>query len=304
MIKPFNLQTVVVTGANSYIGLNFIKFCLDCKINVRAFCRNPDALPSNFITSNYLKAFSYSLNTTSNLNFENVDAIIHLAHERIHGARMRFHRDPNFLGAQHIIKQARYYGIKNVIYLSSHLAHQTTLSQYGKSKLNCEKLFIDNGHIAVKAGMVFGGEAQGFYKLLLDKLKSKKIMPIICASAPIYPIHIKDLTYALLTIIKLNHKTKQLYCLGERHSIKLKFFFYHLTFKYYNKKIIFISFPATIIYLITYVAGYFSGFFNTIFERIAGVLSLTDMSTEEIIDQNNKQQLKETKNFFQDRIYK
>ena len=74
MIKFFNLQTVVVTGANSYIGLNFIKFCLDCKINVRAFCRNPDALPSNFITSNYLKAFSYSLNTTSNLNFENVDA--------------------------------------------------------------------------------------------------------------------------------------------------------------------------------------------------------------------------------------
>ena len=70
------------------------------------------------------------------------------------------------------------------------------------------------------------------------------------------------------------------------------------------KPILFISLPATIIYLITYVAGYFSGFFNTIFERIAGVLSLTDMSTEEIIDQNNKQQLKETKSFFQDRIYK
>jgi len=299
MIKSFNFQTLAVTGANSYVGLNFIKFCLDCKINVRAFCKNPDVLPLNFIKSNYLEAFSYSLDATSDLNFKNVDAIIHLAHERIYGARMNFRRDLNFLGAKHLIQQAKYHEIKNIIYLSSHLAHQTTLSQYGKSKFNCEKLFIDNGYIAVRAGMVFGGQPHGFYKLLLEKLKSNKIIPIICASAPIYPIHIEDLTKALLALIKLDHKNKQLYCLGEKRSTKLKLFFCHLAFKYYNKKIICISFPATIIYLLTYVVSYFNGFFNKIFERVAGALSLVAISTEESIDYNDGQNLRKTKIFFQ-----
>ena len=299
MIKSFNFQTIAVTGANSYIGLNFIKFCLDCKINVRAFCRNPDVLPRNFIKSNYLEVFSYSLDATSDLNFENVDSIIHLAHERIYGARINFRQDPNFLGAKHLIQQAKYHRIKNIIYLSSHLAHQTTLSQYGKSKLNCEKIFIDNGYIAVRAGIVFGGQPHGFYKLLLEKLESNKIIPIICASAPIYPIHIEDLTNAILALVKLDHKNKQLYCLGEKHSIKLKLFFCHLAFKYYNKKIICISFPATIIYLLTYVVSYFSGFFNKIFERVAGALSLVAIPTEESIDHNDDQNLRKTKIFFQ-----
>ena len=48
MNKPLNLLTVAITGANSYIGQNFIKFCLNNKINVKAICRNPDKLNINF----------------------------------------------------------------------------------------------------------------------------------------------------------------------------------------------------------------------------------------------------------------
>ena len=72
--------------------------------------------------------------------------------------------------------------------------------------------------------MVFGGEAYGFYKSLLKTLKSKKVLPIICANAPIYPIHIEDLMNIMLMLSKFTHNTKKLYCLGEKHSIKLNFF--------------------------------------------------------------------------------
>ena len=298
MIKSFNPQTIAITGANSYIGLNLIKFCMGKKINVRAFCRNPDALRLELANSAHLEIFPYNLDKRSELNFKKVDSIIHLAHERTYGARMNFNQDPNLMGATHLILQAKIHGIKNIVYLSSHLAHVTTLSQYGKSKFNCEKFFINNGHTALRAGMVFGGEAYGFYKSLLKTLKSKKVLPIICANAPIYPIHIEDLMNIMLMLSKFTHNTKKLYCLGEKHSIKLNFFLSRLAYKFYNKKIIFISLPGKIICLLTNALGYFNGFFNSIFERVAGALSLINLHTEESIDQNRNYKLIKTRIFF------
>ena len=105
MNKPLNLLTVAITGANSYIGQNFIKFCLNNKINVKAFCRNPDKLNINFAKGDYIKVFPYSLEKNSSMILEEVDTIIHLAHERVYGARMNFLSDPNFYGAKHLIEQ-------------------------------------------------------------------------------------------------------------------------------------------------------------------------------------------------------
>tara|TARA_B100001123_G_C15073479_1_gene932566 strand:+ start:88 stop:996 length:909 start_codon:yes stop_codon:yes gene_type:complete len=290
-------QSIAITGANSYIGLNFIKFCINKKIKIKAFCRNPNSFSEDLKKNPYFESFTYALNSTSGLELKNVDSIIHLAHERVNSPRIHLNTDPNLEGAKYLIEQCKINGIKNIIFLSSHLAYKETLSQYGKSKFACEKIFIDNGHTVVRSGIVFGGTALGFYKTLLLNLKSKKFFPIICANAPIYPIHIKDLMNNLIELTKTKHKIKQLYCLGQTHSVKLVFFLTCLASKYCNKKIVFFSLPGKMIYLLMYIASYFSGFFNKIFERVSGALSLINLSTEESIDEKDSNKLKETKDF-------
>ena len=42
------IKKVVVTGANSYVGVNLIKSCIKKKIHVIAFCRNKKLLKTTF----------------------------------------------------------------------------------------------------------------------------------------------------------------------------------------------------------------------------------------------------------------
>tara|TARA_B110000438_G_C15758532_1_gene626223 strand:+ start:496 stop:1413 length:918 start_codon:yes stop_codon:yes gene_type:complete len=297
MNEHLKLKSIAITGANSYIGLNFINFCIDKSIKVKAFCRDPDSFSHNLKKNSYFEALPYSLILKSKIELNDVDAVIHLAHQRFTCSRIKIDADPNIEGAQNLIAQSKINNIKNIIFLSSHLANKETLSQYGKSKFNCEKLFIKNGYTVVRTGIVFGGIESGFYKTLLISLKSHKFYPIICANAPVYPIHIKDLINNLIILATKKNKTKQLYCLGQKNPVKLVFFLTRLAIRYYNKQIVFIYLPGRIIYLLTYVVSYFSGFFNKIFERVSGVLSLTNLDTQDSIDQNDKNKLNETNSF-------
>ena len=53
------------------------------------------------------------------------------------------------------------------------------MSDYGKSKLNCENLFKKSKFKVIKAGFIFGGKPCGFYGHLVGNLAKKKILPIV-----------------------------------------------------------------------------------------------------------------------------
>ena len=55
------IKKVVVTGANSYVGINLIKLCIKKKIHVVAFCRNKNLLKKIFKKSKFLTFFHYEL---------------------------------------------------------------------------------------------------------------------------------------------------------------------------------------------------------------------------------------------------
>ncbi len=298
MENSFKVEKIAITGANSYVGINLIKECIKKKITVHAYCRNPEELSKKIDNYDYLKTFKYKLDDNFIFNFEKIDAVIHLAHERISQPRFKFKSDPNIIGTQNLIDQASKFNLKNIIYLSSHLAHSKTLSQYGKSKFNCEKYFNDKNHVIVKSGIVFGGEPLGFYKLLIKNLKNSKIMPIIFPNAPVYPIHVNDLCKILLHLADPYKRTKNTYYVGLSHPTKLRDFFYRLSVKNFNKKIKFFPLPGNLIYFISLITGYFISFFNSIFERVAGISSLIIVSTEKNLNNSDEKFLNETKSFF------
>jgi len=293
-----SIKSIAVTGANSYIGINLIKNCINKKIVVKAYCRDPSKLTEIINNDEFLKANKYNSYENNNYNFEKVDAIIHLAHHRIKISRIKFDKDTNITAANNLINQANYFNIKKILYLSSHLAHEKTLSQYGKSKLDCERFFIKNNFTVVRSGFVFGGTELGLYQNLLRQIRKNKILPIIFPNSPIYPIHVDDLSNALINIIQIKDSNKKTYCLGNKNFVKTKEFFYQLGIRYCNKEIKFLFLPGNILYFITFITGYYSGFFNTIFERVAGLKSLVKLITNEYIDESSIDYLKKTKSFF------
>jgi nucleoside-diphosphate-sugar epimerase len=281
-MKTEKIKTLAITGASSYIGKNLIRLCLDNDINVKAFCRDISKFDKNFLSNKNLSIFDYEVSKKNILEFNNVDGIIHLAHERVTFPRKDIKEDNNVLAAHEIIENAKKYNINRIIYLSSHLAHSETYSQYGKSKLLCERIFLKNNYIVLKAGFVFGGEISGFLEILISQFKNK-IFPIIFPNAPIYPIHVDDLNRSLLLILNMTNQLKDKYTLGLKVPIKLKDFFNKMCVKYCSKKINLIILPGNIIFKLSYIIGYFSSIFNKIYERTAGVKSLIVLDTDKQI---------------------
>tara|TARA_B100001559_G_C16465164_1_gene606159 strand:+ start:144 stop:1043 length:900 start_codon:yes stop_codon:yes gene_type:complete len=281
-MKLEKIKTIAITGASSYIGKNLIRLCLENDIKVKAFCRDIKKFDKNFLNNKNLSIHDYEISKKNILELNNVSGIIHLAHQRVSCSRRNISEDNNILAAQELIEKAKEFNINRIVYLSSHLAHNETYSQYGKSKLLCEKIFLQNNYIVLKAGLVFGGEVSGFLKILISQFK-KKIFPIIFPNAPIYPIHVMDLSNSLLLVLNTNNQLKNKYILGIKMPVKLKDFFNKMCVKYYGKKINFITLPGNIIFNVSYIIGYFSSIFNKIYERSAGVKSLIVLNTDEQI---------------------
>ena len=123
------MKKVVVTGANSYIGVNLIKLCIKKKIHVIAFCRNKILLKATFKKSKFLSFYHYELTKKIEFNFTKIDTIFHLAQERMKICDKNFTKNSNIVAAKNLIKVISVSKKTNIVYLSSHLAYGGTLSK-------------------------------------------------------------------------------------------------------------------------------------------------------------------------------
>ena len=291
------IKKVVITGANSYVGINLIRLCIKKKIQVVAFCRNENLLRTIFKKSKFLTFYHYELTKKIDYDLKNIDTIFHLANERAKGFKECLKEDNNIIAARNLIKAVTNYKKIRVIYLSSHLAYDKTLSNYGKSKYKCEKFLVKQGSIIIKAGFIFGGKPFGLFKRLKDHLRKMSIIPIIFSTSPLYPIHIDDLNETLISIASNKKYKKKIFTLGQKNFIDFREFFKIFCLKYFNKNVLFIPLPGVIIYFITFVLSYFNEFFFNIKERVAGVKSLSEVNTNNNILELKKKYLINTNNF-------
>ena len=291
------IKKVVVTGANSYVGINLIKLCIKKKIHVVAFCRNKNLLKKIFKKSKFLTFYHYELTKEVKFNFKKIDTIFHLANERMKIYKKNLKINHNIIAAKNLIKAISTSKKTNIVYLSSHLAFNGTLSHYGRSKFECEKILFNKGSTIIKAGFIFGGKHLGLFKDLIDYLNKIQLMPIIFPTAPIYPIDVNDLNEMLILFACNRKYKKKIFTLGNKDSIKIKKFFQLIGLRYLNKNIIFIPLPGKFIYLITLLLSYFSEFFFNINERVAGIKSLPIINTNINALKYKKKYLINTSNF-------
>lgn len=187
MPKP----TVVITGANGFLGSALVKHFVNKGWSVIGLVRNPKQQSKPGV--NY---FAYDLaNPFDNNIFKNADYLIHTAyikHDRNHPDSFK----TNTYGAKRLLQAAAKFKLKKVLFLSSMSAHDQAVSVYAKQKLAIEKLFNEANGISLRPGLILGDG--GIVKQMAKFMKQRRIVPLIGGGQqPVQIIAIYNLVQAI-----------------------------------------------------------------------------------------------------------
>lgn len=109
--------------------------------------------------------------TVSSRIFEEIDYVIHCAHDFSPGAL-----EQNVEGTRRIFEAAKSSGVPLQAFVSSYSATPSSLTEYGRAKFKLEKFFEENAGIILKPGLVLGSGGLG--GRMLNVMRKSWIFPI------------------------------------------------------------------------------------------------------------------------------
>ena len=128
--------------------------------------------------------------------FERQDAVIHCAHDFTPGAH-----DANVAGTKAWMETAAALGVRQQIFLSSHAARADAAAEYGRTKHEIERLFLDRGYTVLRPGLVTG--AGGLYARQRAALLRTRVVPMLGSGRqPVAAISIADFLAAATLVLE------------------------------------------------------------------------------------------------------
>ena len=186
--------TVVLTGANGYIGKHLTMALLAEGFRVRALVRTPAALkPREGGT-----AFPYRLEEPPpQAAFEGAAAVVHAAYDPS-GA---LSENAELEAAKSLLAEARRCGATKFVFLSSIEARPGGASAYARRKRAIEQVVLAQEGIVVRPGLVYGGDAGGLFATLDNVAKRAPLIPAFLPAPRVQPIHVADLCHGICRCI-------------------------------------------------------------------------------------------------------
>lgn len=232
-------KSLIITGANGFIGEELVKHFYDRAWNIKALIHSSPA--------NKLQGVEYvHYNIEEQINealFDGADYLIHCSYLRYEKNKNSDQLNVN--GTKALIDSCRKKNIKPV-FLSSFSAHEAAVSHYGKTKLECEKLFDPSKDLIFKTGFVIGHK--GLSGEIINRIRQSKFFPLVGGgSQPIQTIAIDDL--CLLIEKALNDNIFGSFHAGEHEAVSLKMFYREIATQL-NKKIVFVPVPLSLLYIV------------------------------------------------------
>lgn len=235
MINP----TIIITGANGFIGESLVNYFFSKGWLVKALVHS---MPISKLSG--VEYILYNLEEKPNEKiFESVDYLVHAAF-------LKFEKNKNsdsinIEGTKTLIDLCRKNNIKP-LFLSSFSAHKDAESHYGKTKLESEKLFDLSKDVILKPGFVIG--KKGLSGELINRIKNSKFFPLVGGGAQlIQTLHIDDLCLCIEKVFIEN--MVGLFHVAETEAISMKTFYLEIS-NQLNRRVKFITFPMSMLYLI------------------------------------------------------
>lgn len=192
-----NKLNIAITGANGYIGSILSSYLEKQGHSICQMIREPSTNQVKYIQFQLGEKNDYSL-------LKDIDVLIHCAYDFSLTNYDQLRR-VNLEGSVELFKQAKSAGIKNIIFLSSTSAFETTISNYGKIKYELEQHAREMGVTIVRPGLVFSKNAKGIIGSIEKIVIRSPIVPIIGKGDQIFfPCHIEDLS-ALINYLIVNN---------------------------------------------------------------------------------------------------
>lgn len=265
-----NKPSIIITGANGFLGESLVAHFLYKKWRVKAFVHS---VPVRKLKG--VEYVNYSLEILPNEDvFKAVDFLVHCAY-------LRFEKNKNadlinLNGTKNLIELCRINNIKP-LFISSFSAHTKAESHYGKSKLDCEKLFDLTKDIVLKSGLVIGGK--GLASELIKTIKTSKFFPLIGGGEqPMQTIYIDDLCLIIESVFEKNNVG--LFHVAEPKAISMKEFYLEIA-KQTGKKITFVSFPLPLLFAMCKLSETIGIKLPVSSESVLGLKQLTKFDTSE-----------------------
>lgn len=238
-----NKPSIIITGANGFIGEHLVQYFFENGWHVKALVRK---IPVEIVRD--VHYFEYDLEgNIDETVFDSTDYLVHCAYLKFDQNKNA--DEINLLGTKKILDVCRKKNVKP-LFLSSFSAHKDAESHYGKTKLACEKLFDLSKDVVLKPGLVIG--KKGLAAELIKTINKSSLIPLIGGGLqPVQTIYIDDL--CLIVEQAFERETVGLYHVAETNAIKMKILYEEIA-KQLNRKISFLPFPLSLLYFICKMA--------------------------------------------------
>ena len=225
----YKRMNIFITGATGFVGNQLIDNLKRSKHQLFCLSRTSHTNSEN---THYIKG---NLNDLSNISLKDIDIVIHLA-SISNGTKESYHQT-NVIGTQSLIQQCLSGNLKQFIYISSICALSSNPNDaYGKSKLEAEKIVVKSklNWTILRPAEVIGKQSK-FWNFLINTLKNKKSISLLgSGNQQLAPVHIDNLTFAIINIIgNKNTYQKNYFITGE--SISQQYFYLTIKEEYQLK---------------------------------------------------------------------
>jgi NADH dehydrogenase len=266
--------TLVVTGANGYIGAAVVGSAERAGARVHALARRPPGTAGGGVTW-----FPYDLGEEPPDDaLAGAGAVIHLAIANEAGGAADG-ADPNVTGTARLLAAARRSGVPRFVFVSSQSAASGAASAYARGKLAAEALLTEPEEIAVRPGMVYGGARAGLYGRLCALVERARVLPVPRAGAPVQPVHVEDLAAGLVALALGPAPSRRLYQLGEPQPIAFAAFLRAIARFRFGHGLAVIPVPLGPLPGLVRAAGRWNRGLAALGERLAGLDAVAAMDT-------------------------
>ena len=157
-----------VTGAGGYLGSRIVAHLRARGLETLAMTRSPQIDDPRSVRYRLGEDIDQSL-------LEGVSAIIHAAHDLTD--RSAKGQLINTVGALPLLRAARLVSAR-VIFLSSLSAYVGCRSNYGRAKIELERMVFGDGGFVLRAGVIFGHPPGGIFQNLEQTIGRRRLLPL------------------------------------------------------------------------------------------------------------------------------
>lgn len=181
-------RTVVITGANGFVGGHLVRHFDEAGWTVRALVhRMPVAQRRGVLYE------TWELGVSAAASLDGAEALIHAAlvsYDRPGASRA------NIDGSARLLAEARAAGVRRTVFLSSMSGRLDAGSQYGRDKRHIAASFDGPSDLVVRPGLVLGNG--GLFGRIRSFMRHRRVAPLVGGGRQLFQtIYVEDLASAI-----------------------------------------------------------------------------------------------------------